>query len=397
MLRQLRALYTSFLLAGLLLLAACTSLSTGGYMPSSFSGAVLPQQPQKIALLLPMQGQWSGAANAVRNGFFSAYYADSSSSKAPSVNVYDTTQGNIASVYAKAVQDGADVVVGPLTKENVQALAQSGDLKVPTIALNNIDNPNFHSPRNFFQYGLSPVDEATQAAQKAHNDGRKNIIVIAPQDAWGQSVKQAFIQQWQSQGGTVVTTLDYSPQTNLTKAVGQLLQFSQSKQPDPKRPGRQLVQTHVRQDFDSVFLVSSPTTARLIKPLLLFYYTGSTPVYSISSVYSGQPAPNRDKDLDGILFCDMPWVLESNGTIDAAKANAAKLWPNSFYQYTKLYAMGMDAYAIVNNLNGLSSSTNHTVPGMTGVLWMDNNHVIHRQLDWAQFQNGLPQLTSTAH
>ena len=385
MLKRLHPLYTIFALASLLLLSACSSMQKILPGPSGLSSP-----PQKIALLLPMQGNLAGAGNAVRNGLFSAYYADNNTGKASRVNVYDTTQGNIVSVYQKAVQQGADVIVGPLTKADVDALGKNGGLKVPTLALNTLDNQG-SAPRNLYQFALSPTDEAVQAAQKAYADGHRHILLITPTGAWGQSIKQAFASTFQSEGGAVVGTLDYSPQTNLTKGVAQLLNYSQLKKPDPKHPGRTIPVPQLRNDFDSIFLVATPTTGRLVKPLLLFYYAGSTPVYSISSIYSGRIS-GGDRDLDGIKFCDMPWVLENTPAIDAAKANAAKLWPASFYQYTKLYAMGIDAYSIVNHFNSLSSA-----PGMTGALSMDSNGVIHRQLDWAVFQGGAPQLTSTAH
>ncbi len=373
----------------LLLVAACSSLQSSDYFPNMLTGS-LPQTPQDVALLLPAQGQWTQASNAVRNGFFSAYYADESSSRPTTIHVYDTTQKGVVSAYQQAVAEGADVVVGPLTKSDVQALANSGKVSVPTLALNSVEGS--HS-RHLMQYSLSPTDEAEQAAQKGWADGHKTALVITPTGASGQAVRQVFTSAWQSQGGRVVGTLQYSPQTNLTKGMAQLLNFSQDKVPDPKHPGKMIPNPQRRQDADMIFLSASPTTARLIKPLLLFYYAGDIPVYATSSVYGG--AGSSTQDLSGIRFCDMPWVLENTPTIASEKAKARKLFPNGSSQYSKLYAMGLDAYGIVGHLNELNSSSSATLPGMTGVISMQDG-VVHRQLDWAIIQGGRVQLLNTA-
>ena len=385
-----RLLYTLLLLTGVMLFTGCSTLKNTGWFSS---GTVLTEPPQTIALLVPLQGQWSGAGEAVKNGFFSAYYADPNTGKAPNLNVYDTTQeGGVVAAYNKAIQDGANVVVGPLNKEDVKTLINSQHLSVPTLALNMLDDDS-HTQGNLFQYGLSPIDEGQQAATKMINDGHRRILTITPQSAWGNSINQAFSQSWQSQDGVIVGTLSYNDQTNLTAAVGQLLNFKQSKKPDPKHPGRMLNLHDRREDFDAVFLVASPEKAMLIRPLLIFYYAGNIPVYSISSIYTGQVSANRSTDLDGIRFCDMPWVLETTLNITAARDNAEQLWPVSFSQNPKLYAMGIDAYTIVNRLNEFNSSSQYRVPGMTGLLSM-NHRVIYRELDWALFEGGAPQLIS---
>ena len=46
----------------------------------------------------------------------------------------------------------------------VQAIAEMGSLPVPTLALNTLDDYQSVSTYNFYQFGLSPRDEAVQAA-----------------------------------------------------------------------------------------------------------------------------------------------------------------------------------------------------------------------------------------
>src|SRR5690606_29923358 len=66
-----------------------------------------------------------------------------------------------------------------------------------------------------------------------------------------------------------------------------------------------------RQDIDMVFMLAKPAQARVIKPLLDFYYAGDLAVYSTSRIYTGYPIPRLDRDLDKVRFTEMPFVVES--------------------------------------------------------------------------------------
>lgn len=385
MFKKLKNFAVSFIAA--LLLTACSA--DHSWLPFGGGTSSTPP-PQNVALLLPLQGQWAGASNAIKNGFFTSYYADHSTNKPLRVQVYDTSQGNVVGLYNQAVSEGANLVIGPLTKNEVNTLAQQGQITVPTIALNNLDS-SVRAPRNFYQYALSPQDEAQEAARQAWRDGRRSMLMITPQNAWGQSVTSAFVSTWTQQGGVIVGDLTYNSASDMTKGMAQLLQYSQTMVPDPKVAGGKRLVPNRRQDFDAIFLVASPQMAALVRPLLIFYFAGDVPVYATSSVYTGQSSAGNT-DLDGIRFCDMPWVLENTPAIVEARTNAATLWPNSATQYTKLYAMGLDTYTVMQNLNAMRYSSSYHVEGMTGLLWMDDDRVVHRQLDWALFEGGMPQL-----
>ncbi|MGH8308048.1 MAG: penicillin-binding protein activator, partial [Gammaproteobacteria bacterium] len=102
-----------------------------------------------------------------------------------------------------------------------------------------------------------------------------------------------------------------------------------------------------------------------------------------------------DTDFDGISFDDMPWTLETSGAAADTSKTVAGLWPNNFSSNSRLYALGFDAWRLVPLLyKGKPFSM--TVQGMTGLLSMDSNGHIHRQLDWASFKNGAPILLAPA-
>ncbi|HRE30628.1 MAG TPA: penicillin-binding protein activator, partial [Candidatus Berkiella sp.] len=66
-----------------------------------------------------------------------------------------------------------------------------------------------------------------------------------------------------------------------------------------------------RQDVDVIVMAAPPAQARQLKPLFDFYYAEDVPVLATSSIYSGSQNPRSDRDVNGVVFCDMPWLLDT--------------------------------------------------------------------------------------
>lgn len=363
------------------------------------SQSITPIQPQHIALLLPLQGRYAKQAAAIRNGFFAAYYeAKQKNPKQPTITLYNTNEENIASLYQQAILEGADFIVGPLTKNNVTALMQTSRITVPTLVLNTIVNSSAVADKNLYQFGLSPIDEARQDAIKAWNDHHTHALLITPETSWGQEIMQAFIREWQALGGRIVDQMNYTSQQTLAQQIQKLLLIDQSEARAHilKRILGEKIRfiPRRRDDADVIFLVAQPTIARQIKPLLKYYYGGELPVYATSQIYDGIPNPARDHDLNGIIFCDMPWVLIPNQLkptyLNSIQQHIKSLWGNSYYRYPKLYALGVDAYDIVPQLNKLTILPKFGINAATGDLYLDRDNHLYRKLLWAQIQQGTP-------
>jgi uncharacterized protein len=338
--------------------------------------------PKQIALLLPLQGNYADVGRAVRDGFLTAYNAAPTAMRPAHIDIINTSGENILTAYQQAINQGADFIIGPLTKSDVQTLAQSADVTVPTLALNYLDN-NQTAPAQLYQFGLSPFDEARQAAALARQQGQQSALIIAPSGVWGASVAQAFQDQWQALGGTITDKLFFTDtkQTLSTK----LRNFLHYNQVDKKTPATR------RQDFDVIFLAADTAAARQIKPLLKYFYAGDVPVYATSLVYAGTPQPGLDNDLNGIIFCDAPWALGEHKPHPNLQQRLALFWPLPFQQNTRLYALGVDAYYIAAQLNELAAAQKN-LPGASGLLSLNDQHRIVRQLECAQFHNGVPGL-----
>ncbi|MDF1630722.1 MAG: penicillin-binding protein activator [Alcanivoracaceae bacterium] len=349
------------------------------------------ERPQTVAVLLPQSGPLAAPAGAIRHGLLAAYYsALGQGHPVPAMHFLDSSQGDIVDLYNQALALGADLVIGPLDKEQAAALAAIADLPVTTLALNYIDG--VAAANRLFQFGLAPEDEARQVAEQAIAEGMTLAAVLYPQDTsgWGLRVASAFSERFQELGGIISTQASYAD--NPTAITRSLLGIGQSEaraRALRRYTGMQIeFEPRRRQDIDLVFLVANPMQARQMKPALNFHYASDLPVFATSHIYAGSPAPDRDTDLNGLRFVEMPWILDDGS---ALHQQSTKAWPDGHGRFEKLFAMGVDAYRLHARLMMLDSVPDSFLPGVTGQLSMNEQRVLVRRLNWAWFRKGRPQ------
>jgi outer membrane PBP1 activator LpoA protein len=359
------------------------------------------EPPSQVAVLLPLSGSLQVVSTAIRDGILAAYYDTSDGSRRPELRFYDVgaNPADAAARYQQAVAEGARFVIGPLRKEAVQAVLQLPQLPVPLLTLNTIDTDAPANPA-VYQFGLAPEDEARDAARRAWQDGQRRAISLTPQGDWGERVEAAFTDEWNRLGGTLLDHPTYDPaQADHSRVISAALNLDASKARHAalvRLLGRRLeFEPRRRQDVDFIFLLATPEQARLIRPQLSFFRAQRVPVYSTSYLYTGRPDRSRDFDLNGIRFCDMPWILETNSDWKDLKQSIVENWPDSAASHGRFYALGVDAYRIMPYLGRFQSGLFGAYRGATGNLTLDDRQVVHRTLVWAQFRNGVPQLIDT--
>lgn len=359
-----------------------------------------PPKLDNIALLLPLSGSLSKAGSAVRDGFLTGYYNAEISTTRPTIRIYDTADGtNLIEIYQKAVNEGADVIVGPLRKDSANQIALHGQHEVPVLVLNQIDDSEFYH-RNFYQFSLSPESEAKQIAQRAWKDGHNHAAVIFPDNKWGMRLASAFTTEWEELGGIVATQASYDSKKNdFSKPIKSLLSIDESEQ--RKRDLSKLLKTRLRfeprrrQDIDMIFMAALPRQARLIPPQLRFYHAEKLPVYTTSHSFAGRFNRKNDRDLNGVVIADMPWTLNKSH-METAKLQIYRTWPNRSKQFNRLYALGTDAYNVLYYLNWLRGNPHAHIQGATGELFMNERNQVMRILSWAKFRKGLPRLIASS-
>lgn len=354
----------------------------------------LMQHPEHIAVLLPLTGQYASAAAAIRDGLISAYYQHPDKNLRPEISFLDTSHNASAiwNYYRKAVDMGADFIIGPFLKTAVNHLAQASRLEVPTLTLNYAQNQE-KLTENMFQFGLLPEDEARQAADMAFRQGHKQAITLVPKGPWGERLFRAFSQRFTELGGQIVNSGTYTPGKNDFKhPIQRLLNIDQSIK--RYRQLQRLLKTRLkftpyrRQDVDMIFMAATPKDARQLKPQFKFHYAGDLPVYATSHAFSGKINPAIDRDLNELYYTDMPWMLTPNPAI---KKIFKKYWPEE-ERLSRFYALGYDAYNLIPYLAQLKAKPYERFSGQTGNIYIDDKQRLHRELLWAQFIKGKPEL-----
>lgn len=343
----------------------------------SFMRPVEVKHPRKIALLLPMSGGLSGPGTAVSAGFMDAYRQSGHDSK---VVVYDSAKGVIQQ-YHKAIDEGADIIVGPLTKQEASSVATTFT-SVPTLLLNDFSHSLSSSK---YSFGYSPKDEAAQLADIMHEKAYHRIMMIVPNNAWGDDVSSAFAKAAHQNDMQIVSTVSYSSAQTISQNLRQALNYQEHK--TFTSAGRKTIESSRRQDIDAIFLLAYPSMARQIVPLLKYYYAGDIPVYATSAAYAANYNPSLDKDLDGLYFLDIPWVFNHQIGV--------RNWPEPWNTYSRLYALGYDSYSMTQEWQSLQSMPQSGLTKETGVLFMMSNGHIRRELVLGQFKQGVAREVSS--
>ena len=347
---------------------------------------------KQIAVILPMQGDLSKVTDNIKNGILSAYYKDINTAVKPDIRFYDSSNKEMSfrQIYQQAIDDGATNIIGPLDKVIINQLAQQQELDIPVLTLNYSENA-FNTTENLFQFGLSPEDEARQVAELAIKQNKKRAAVFYPDSDWGKRLSQAFVEEYTKLGGQAISQADYATDTNdYRRPIRALFNLDQStirhRKVENTIGKRAISEPHRRQDIDMIFLAATPRSARGIMPSFKFHHASDLPVYSTSHVFTGKVDKDLDRDLNGLVFCDLPWVLQNNSPLAGVFTNN---WPQQG-SYTRLFALGVDAYHLVYNLDYLENKDFAFYDGQTGNIRQDENNRITRRLLWARFDKGRP-------
>ncbi|EEU8436288.1 penicillin-binding protein activator, partial [Salmonella enterica] len=132
------------------------------------------------------------------------------------LKIYDTSSQPLDQVLAQVQQDGASIVVGPLLKNNVEALMKS-NTPLNVLALNQPET--VRSFPNICYFALSPEDEARDAAHHIYDQGKQSPLLLIPRSTLGDRVANAFTQEWQKLGGGIVLQQKFGSVAELKMGV----------------------------------------------------------------------------------------------------------------------------------------------------------------------------------
>ena len=362
-------------------------------LPESFQRSleVIPFEPKKIAVILPYSGRLRKQAQAIRNGLLVANL-DKSNVELMFIN----SDLPMTTIEQKLKAQQVEFIIGPLHKDKVTEFAQNPVISaIPSLFLNRIELQN-NPVQHHFYFGLTPEDEAKQAAIALFNQGFNRPSIIAPNNRLGQRLTDMFIKTWNAQRSDkpilVPEATFYSDQKQMQKAVADIMDVKQSKARIKKIKAlvsRELkTEPRNRKDLDVIYVIGNNVQTKLLKPLIEVNtspFTQSLPVYATSRSHVMQK-PNDDKrDLRSLKFTEIPWMLETDSRYIEQRALFDKLWPAQDGALRRLFALGYDALYLVDRIAQLRVLNGLTEQGMSGRISVDPNGFINRLHQWAMY------------
>ena len=344
--------------------------------------------PTQIALLLPLSSGARAEALAIRDGFMAAHLRGSGGDT--SVRIYDSTALGASAAYLKAQLDGADFIVGPLLRPEVdQVIAEAGF--VPTLALNFATNDaTFLS--SFYQFALAPEDEARTIAAAAIAQGARTAVAFVPSNPRGYQIRDNFQAAFEAAGGRLLDWNGYEPALqDFSQPIAALLNVTRSRDRYRRLAANLGVpvqfEARRREDVDMIFVVAGAGTGRLLAPQLRFFGADDVPTYATAEIFDSART-TRDSDLNGLIFADVPVLIAPDENASVVRNELAAYWPQRG-GLTRYYGMGFDAYRLVGALFGGEAGA-WPIRGLSGDLSLDGQGRVHRVLPLAQFREGRP-------
>jgi outer membrane PBP1 activator LpoA protein len=309
--------------------------------------------PPRIALLVPPTGGvYRRASLALIDGVRAAHARDGAGF---SVEVIETNESGSDLRLICETLAGRDfgLAIGPLTRNAVSALAATGPMPLPVLALNQADGIAASSGMALF--GLAIENEAAQVASYAFRDAaaiqtarRPRAAIVHDGTPVSQRSVTAFIERWYQSGG------DYY------EAV-------EAPAPSPSAIRDQLRGVETDVCFAAVSRLVAAAVKAAVGERVMVY--GTSLLNSGASPDFGDRDPRapviRSPELDGLRIVAMPWEVQPDHPAVMAYPRQREL----NVELQKLYALGIDALRL--GIVILAGETRADLDGVTGLLRMD--------------------------
>ncbi|MBC7781200.1 MAG: penicillin-binding protein activator [Proteobacteria bacterium] len=327
--------------------------------------AATPAAARPVVVLLPLESAAFGrAAGHVKSGLTAAWSQSPNRALTELRFILVGDQPNdVIAGYNQAVAANARVIIGPLIRDQVSALAsalaQSAPVNIPTLALNVVDG----DPRlaaNLFLFGLSTEAESRQVARLALREGYKRALVLTQPNAFSRRVQQAFVETFLDAGGSIAA--QHAAVTDLNSL-------------------NRLRTVVTGANADMIFIAADLRTARTVRPFL----DTQLPAFATSQLWSGQIDANSTLDLNGTRLIDMPWLLEPD---HPAVMIYARSQPALTPENERLYALGIDAYRLAELAGERGLAPGLSLDGVTGRITIERGHWLIREPSVAQIWQG---------
>jgi hypothetical protein len=330
-----------------------------------------PSRPPTIALILPAQTTlFARAAETVRQGFFAAQAVSGTNA---TIQLIELEEGpaQLAAALKSARDRGADIAVGPLTRDAVNALG-SGRVAAPLpVVTLNLPESDVGLAPHVLAFGVSIELEARQIVAAALRElpmpppigappAAPRFMVIVGESPLARRMGNAFRDALR-EAGQAATLYPMRVSYDTLQALSDAIAAAR---------------------LEAVFLALEARDAAAVRPRL----PPALRLYATSQVnLGGAEAALLAPELEGVNFVDMPWLLEPDHLAVVVHPKPEQALSG---ELQRLYALGIDAFRLA--IEWVQGRRSFGLDGVTGALGVDRDRSarVQRVPTLAVFRNG---------
>lgn len=275
----------------------------------------------------------------------------------------------------------------------IQSYLQT-DEQAPTISTLLFNSPTTSLlPKSYTVLSMRPEDEAVQAATVLGAQHFKHPIILSQSNVLSSRIANAFADQWQKTTGNTIDLVFYKNSAEMQANIAAMLAVNKSKSRisllNTKVSSSVISKPRNRRDVDMIYFVGSPQQARLIKPYIevnTSEFASTIPIYASSRSHSYRAGAAISKDLKGLTFTQIPWLLKTEQDTNLAALHQ-QLWPTRSDGLLRLFAMGYDSFNLIDNIDLMQQAPYVQHWGQTGVLKLGTLNTLTRSLLWGTYKN----------
>jgi outer membrane PBP1 activator LpoA protein len=349
------------------------------HLPTPLADGGTYAAPERVALLLPVTGPLARAGRAVRDGFMAAYLEQRPA--APfTVAIYDTNGVPLPTLYERAIADGADVLVGPLLRDEVTALNDVGPA-VPVLALNYLGAGD--PAPNVTQLGLAIEDDAATLAAWLNDEEYERVLILHGSHEWSTRVMQAL-----GANGVVPADSYLLPDLRtVTEDVGTALHVEESESRHAELEqllGTQLLfRARSRSDIEAVVALVNAVEVTALVPALRYHFADRIPAFATAQTLQGASAGTY-RTMNRFNVVELPWQAPG----DPGFQRMAGAFPLAGNPFASMYGFGADAFRLVDRVHPDNRRTFAQILGNTGVITLQPDGRWRRELARMRIQRG---------
>lgn len=328
----------------------------------------LRSTPRTIGVMLPFNERLSAVSEQIRAGILKAYWQSNQTDKLIFFNIKEPA--DVLKHYKSAKQAGADIIIGPLTPQAIQAL--SGEEITDLIALNDIDEVT-----PFVQFSYRNQYEAQQIIYHLEQARYRHIALLTSDNDTDTKMTHQLQSMWASAHKFPLTVQSYPQRNpNLRAEMSKVLNAdaSQSRAGHLSRTINQPIEffPRTRKDLEAMILMGDEKQIAILRPQL-DYYLLDLPIYGTSMLTPDQlnhAKPNRD--LKNIRLPSFPAALAPSPLDNG------------------LEAFGWDSFLIATHKDLLAPGL--MVHGAMGQHGITTTNKVFTKLTWSRFLNNGQQV-----